>query len=239
MQLKTARKAKGWTQAEVSRRLQVTQAYISMMERGQRPASPRVLRRTLRVLALPPTALPLPEVAAPVVYSQQFFAEQLAALGYPGFAYLRFAYLRGGGGGRRVRLNPAELLLSMLMGDQLESRLVEALPWLPYRYAEMDWDWLVKQAKLHDVQNRLGFVVHLARQLAERHGHLSPSPSAAATLARVLSTLGAARLAKEDTLCHASLTQAERRWLRVNRPPEAQEWNLLTDMKVEHLVHVD
>jgi hypothetical protein len=44
-------------------------------------------------------------------------------------------------------------------------------------------------------------------------------------------------LAKEDTLCHDSLTEAERKWLRVNRPPEAARWNLLTDMKAENLPH--
>jgi len=43
--------------------------------------------------------------------------------------------------------------------------------------------------------------------------------------------------AKEDTLCHDSLTEAERKWLRVNRPPEAAHWNLLTDMKAENLPH--
>ena len=49
--------------------------------------------------------------------------------------------------------------------------------------------------------------------------------------------LDRSRLAKEDTLCHDSLTEAERKWLRVNRPPEAAHWNLLTDMKAENLPH--
>ena len=45
------------------------------------------------------------------------------------------------------------------------------------------------------------------------------------------------RLAKEDTLCHDSLTEVERKWLRANRPAEAAHWNLLTDMKAENLAH--
>jgi len=49
--------------------------------------------------------------------------------------------------------------------------------------------------------------------------------------------LDRSRLAKEGTLCHDSLTEAERKWLRVNRPPEAAHWNLLTDMKAENLPH--
>jgi hypothetical protein len=50
--------------------------------------------------------------------------------------------------------------------------------------------------------------------------------------------LDRSRLAKEDALCHDSLTEPERKWLRVNRPAEAAHWNLLTDMKAENLPHV-
>jgi hypothetical protein len=49
--------------------------------------------------------------------------------------------------------------------------------------------------------------------------------------------LDRSRLVKEDTLCHDSLTEAERKWLRVNRPAEAAHWNLLTDMQAENLPH--
>jgi hypothetical protein len=31
------------------------------------------------------------------------------------------------------------------------------------------------------------------------------------------------------------MTVAERRWLHNKRPPEAQHWNLLTDLVPEHL----
>ncbi|MGC9199192.1 MAG: hypothetical protein ACP5E5_09670 [Acidobacteriaceae bacterium] len=43
------------------------------------------------------------------------------------------------------------------------------------------------------------------------------------------------RLAKEDTLCRGSVTQAERAWLRERRPEPAKHWNLLTDLSVEQV----
>jgi len=43
------------------------------------------------------------------------------------------------------------------------------------------------------------------------------------------------RLMKEETLCHDSLRQAERRWLESNRTAKAKHWNLLTDLAPEHL----
>jgi CheY-like chemotaxis protein len=40
---------------------------------------------------------------------------------------------------------------------ELESRLTEALPWLVLRHAlDLNWEWLVERAKVHDAQNRLG-----------------------------------------------------------------------------------
>lgn len=43
------------------------------------------------------------------------------------------------------------------------------------------------------------------------------------------------RLVRENTLCHNSLTEAEKRWLRENRSAEAEYWNLLTDLSAKHL----
>jgi len=43
------------------------------------------------------------------------------------------------------------------------------------------------------------------------------------------------RLAREDTLCKASLRDAERRWLAENRPEDAKRWNLLTDWTADGL----
>jgi len=140
----------------------------------------------------------------------------------PGFAYLR---------PRVPKKNPAEVLLSALVHDDLEARLVEALPWLLLRYWDMDVDWLVEQAKVRDLQNRLGFLVSLARRVFEN----PPNEDRNRALAELETALERSRLAREDTLCKTPRTDAERRWLTENRTEEAQRWNLLTDWRAEHL----
>jgi hypothetical protein len=113
----------------------------------------------------------------------------------------------------------------------LDSRLVEALPWIVLKFPDLDWQWLANAARVNDLQNRLGFVTGVARRLAERLGE----QETAALLAREESALERSRLMHEDTLCHASLTETERRWLRKNRPREAKHWRLLTDLTPEQL----
>jgi hypothetical protein len=66
--------------------------------------------------------------------------------------------------------------------------------------------------------------------VAEKH-----DAEAASRLGDVNDLLDHARLAREDTLCQRSLSEAERRWLRQERPAIARHWNLLTDLDVEHL----
>jgi hypothetical protein len=46
-----------------------------------------------------------------------------------------------------------------------------------YGLRDMDWDWVVRNAKLLDRQNRLGFVVTLAAQLASKTSDLHRSRS--------------------------------------------------------------
>ena len=104
---------------------------------------------------LPPTVLPVGSWVG-----GDELAAQLGSLGYP-----RFAHLRAPAGA-----NPANVLFGALTPGRAETRVVEALPWLVLRYPDVDWDWLVAQAKLNDLQNSLGFVVSLARELAEREG---------------------------------------------------------------------
>jgi len=231
-ELKEARLVKNWTQQQAAEKLGVTQAYLSMLERGRR-VLPRVLaRKAVQVLDAPVTALPLGEglavlpalTPALVTGGSDKTRSDLAALGYPGFAHLR---------GRRARRNPAEVLLRALAEPDLDSRVVEGLPWLAQRYADMDWDWAVQTAKLNDRQNRLGFVATLAYDLTKTVAHKDERGTR--KLKEYVAVLERSRLAREDTLCHDSLTEAERRWLRVNRTDEAKHWNLLTDMNAENL----
>ncbi len=193
-----------------------------MVERGRRPVTSSLAVEARRVFHLPATALPL-EPPGARAWTEDEFKSQLGALGYPGFGYLR----------RKPRRNPAQLLFQALDQPDLDARVVEALPWLASTFVEMDWDWLVRNAKLHDRQNRLGFVVALAGELAQRAGKTAD----AARLAHLRGLLDRSRLAREETLCHESMTQTERRWLRKNRPPKARHWHLLTDLEVRHLAY--
>ncbi|MCI0372197.1 MAG: hypothetical protein L0214_12700 [candidate division NC10 bacterium] len=176
----------------------------------------------MKVYGLPPTVLPPSEPLSRGVDAATL-AEDLAGLGYPGFAYLRPRKWKP--------KNPSDVLLAALAQDDLEARLVEALPWLVVKYWPLDREWLVREAKLRDLQNRLGFVVSLARRLAERAG----DERKARALNELETDLERSRLAREDTLCKASLREPQRRWLAENRSEEAKRWNLLTDWTVDAL----
>jgi transcriptional regulator with XRE-family HTH domain len=221
--LRTGREEANLTQQEAAARLGLTQAYLSMLERGRRPVTAGLAAQVMNVFHLPPTALPL-EADRPSTLDEDAFKSELGALGYPGFSYLH----------GKPNYNPARLLFLALDQDDLDRRVVEALPWLVYTYPEMDWEWLTRNVKLNDRQNRLGFVVDLAEEFAEKTGDESRKRN----LSQKKTVLERSRLAREDTLSHESMTQAERKWLHRNRPPKARHWNLLTDLDVKHLVHV-
>ena len=211
-EVKRAREARGWSQAEAAERLGVSQGYVSLLESGGRPVSDRLAPSLRRTLGLSPSALPPGELSL----DPDRLPGVLSALGYEPFGYLR---------GRL--LNPTAVLLSALRQKDLPSRVVEALPWLALHFPDLDREWLFERAKLHDVQNRLAYVVALASELA--------GAGMAARLRELVLGLEPSRLAREDTLCHDSMTQAERRWLRQQRPQQAEHWNLLTDLRREHL----
>ena len=221
-ELRDARERAKCTQARAATKLGLTQAYLSMLERGVRPVTSRLASQAQKAFDLPPTALPLETVEVPFPGESELRSD-LGALGYPGFSYLR---------GKPTH-NPAQLLFSALDQQDLDTRVVEALPWLTYTYANMNWDWLLTNAKLRDRQNRLGFVVTVARALADKARDSARSQ----TLADSRALLERSRLVQEDTLCHDSMTKVERKWLRTNRPPEAKHWNLLTDLDVRHLAY--
>jgi transcriptional regulator with XRE-family HTH domain len=119
---KEARLKKNWTEVQAALALDVTQAYLSMLEKGHRPGSDRFVRRAVKVLNLPPITLPLrsEEVGLPVTSQRLDFSAELGALGYPGFSYLRV----------RRRRNPAEVLLEALTEPDLDSRVAEGVPWV-------------------------------------------------------------------------------------------------------------
>jgi transcriptional regulator with XRE-family HTH domain len=212
-QLKTSREARRWNQHQLAERLGVSQGYVSLLESDQRPLPARLVNRLASLVDLPATALPL-RGNQPVDGDRATRA--LGTLGYDGFAYLR----------DDQQTNPAEVLLSTLGADHLDARVVEALPWLVRNYADLDWDWVVPRAKQSDLQNRLGFVVAVARGLAEA-GKDEPT---ATVLKALEARLENSRLQKLDSFARSSLTRAEERWLQEHSSPEAKQWNMLSTL---------
>ncbi len=225
MELRKAREKKGWSQQEASADLGVSQPYLSLLERKHRRLTPRLVARATRVFGLPLTSLPLKPVGSQPHTLQQV-AEELAALGYPGFAYMQ----------KKRRRNPVEVLVAALKQENLEARLAEALPWVLLNYSNLDWKWLTDQARLHNLQNKLGFLVTVARMKLEEKGELQSRRYR--NLCSAEEKLQSSRLAQEDAFGEATLTAREREWLRENRPEAAVYWNLLSDLSPEHLTYV-
>jgi transcriptional regulator with XRE-family HTH domain len=219
-QLRLERRAAGLTQQQVADRLGVSQAYLALLERGRRPITARLGLRIVKLYGLGPTALPLDGEGSGACDSSSL-AAALAGLGYPGFRHLTPARPQ----------NPANILLAAMAASDVEVRVIEAMPWLAVEHNNLDWEWLVREAKVRDIQNRLGFVVTLARQVAEKRG----DGAVAGRLHEIQEILDHARLVREDTLCQDHLSDAERRWLRKTRPTEASHWNLLTDLEAQLL----
>lgn len=218
--LQAARRARGWTQKRAARRLGVTQAYLSMLERGRRVPAPALATRLAEVYALSPAALPLPAGDwQPPASGPREIAAELGRLGYPGLAR-----------GRGRPGNPAILLLTALSQADVDRRLIAALPWLLLRYPEMDTAWLLDRSKRLELQNRLGFIVTLAREVRELRGEAVPPH-----LADLEAALDHSRLARFGTLCHSSMSEGEGRYLFEHRSETARRWNLLTALKAEEL----
>lgn len=218
--IQAARRQKRWTQVRTARELGVSQGYVALLEGGHRHPSRALLHRLTRALSLPPTAVPAAASNTPVGADQ--LAADLANLGYLGFRHLRRT--------RQATKNPAVVLLSALQATRLEPRIAEALPWLVMTYPDLDWNWLVPRVKALDLQNKAGFVLTLARQLAER------TQAAAVDALRAKEEIfERSRLVHEEAFGQTTLTEAEKRWLRVHRSPEARRWNVLSSLTVEHL----
>jgi transcriptional regulator with XRE-family HTH domain len=216
-QVRAARARLGLTQQQAARRWRLSQTYVSLVEHDKRPAPGRLARLLARTEPRMATGLPLDGPRA----KADDLPRLLGALGYPGFAYLASsAHLA----------NPAVVVLAALRMPVVPTRVTEGLPWLLATFVDLDWSWLLGQAKLFSVQNRLGFLVNLARRVADRRGEAE----AVRRLTQVEQTLDDARLAKEDTLGR-DLTEVEREHLRQHRPPAALHWNLLTSLRAEDL----
>ena len=224
-ELRRGRLAAGLTQREAASRLGLSQPYLSQIECGRRRVPSRVLQGARRLYGLRPTSLPLPAEPGKRPADTERPAARLAALGYPGYAHVAPS----------PALNPAVVLLDALSEDNLDARITRALPWVLLRYSDLNWSWLLAHVKLRNLQNRLGFLVALARELAEDKENDSDTAS---RLREVETDLDRARLAAETTLSRESMPPAEREWLRSNRPALARHWNVVTSLAAQELASV-
>lgn len=220
-QWRLGRKGTSLTQAQAARALHISQPYLSQLEKGTRIAPRDLARRAMDLYTLPPTVLPVrqPDPERAILGRPDFLQNELASLGYPGFARVS----------SRSTRNPAELLFDAITQPDLEVRLVEALPWVVNKYPDLNWPWLRDEVKLRNLQNRLGYILHLAKETY---------PESGTDFGRLCSwenDLEEARLAREGTLCRESMPQRERVWLRAHRPSAAEHWNLLTSLAPEQL----
>ena len=139
----------------------------------------------------------------------------------------REALLKGGKSGAAIVPGDPDnsLLMAVLATPDADARVVEALPWLLTAFPDrFHFGAMVRQAKLQNLQNRLGFMLQLAAV---------DTPGALAAVR----DLERARLLQEDTLCWESMPTATRDWMRANRTPLAAHWNLLTRLRPEDLHH--
>lgn len=199
--LKPWRRRNNLTQVDAAALLGVSQPYLSLLEKGARPLTKDLRDRMKAVHGLKSK-----------VSTDDRFRQQLSALGYPPFSHVPPT---------RARPSPDALLLSVLSQHDADSRVVETLPWLVRHYAgQMNFPWLVRQAKLGSLQNRMGFVLQAA-------GVATPQ------LLTAVHDLERARLLEEATLCWDSMPAAAREWVRANRSPLAMYWNVVTTLRPE------
>jgi len=87
-------------------------------------------------------------------------ASEVATLGYPGLSHLE----------ARRKTNSAEVVLSALGKEDLDTRLAEALPWVLLERPDLNWQWLIRAAKVNDLQNKFGFETNVSATTAEKLG---------------------------------------------------------------------
>lgn len=195
------RKRQGLTQVDAASLLGVSQPYLSLLEKGVRPLTPKLRNRMKASVGMDQQGS-----------SDDLFRVQLSALGYPGFGHVSKS---------RSRPRPDSLLMTVLARPDVDARIVEALPWLVATFqSQFDFGSMVRQAKIQNLQNRVGFVLQVG-------GVDTPDGLMA------VRELEGARLLREDTLCWDSMPGATREWMRANRTPLAEHWNVLTMLRRE------
>jgi transcriptional regulator with XRE-family HTH domain len=224
MNIRATRQQRGWTQHDLARKLGVSQTLVSLWEHGARlPSRSRLADLRQLGMEVDPVTLPMRPFRDGTGVD---LGQELANLGYPGFAHCQNG---------APLWNPAQVLVLALAEDALDRRVAEALPWLVLSYPDMAWGWVCQEAKVRDLQNRLGFTLSLAQKLAAQQQRTK----VARDLFDLEKELRRSLLAREDTFCSERITESERNWLRQHRSQEAAAWNLLSDLRPEHIAHAE
>jgi hypothetical protein len=147
----------------------------------------------------------------------------LGGLGYPGFGYLASTFLEA---------DPREVLFEALRADDMDQRVIDALPWVLAHRNDLDLRALTDQVRSAGLQNRLGFLIEITASAAKRMRYSEVTER----LEPWLPVLREMRHADEDTLAKASMTEVERRRLRRSRSKAARYWRLLTDINTKQAV---
>jgi transcriptional regulator with XRE-family HTH domain len=209
MKLRRWREQNDLTQVDAARLLGVSQPYLSLLEKGARPVR-RELHERLNLVRSNWGQHSLQRDT-----TDDRLRAQLSALGYPAFAHINPV---------RPAPEPTVVLLSALSQPTVDARITEALPWLAREYADTSsWSWLVQQAKLRNLQNRLGFLIQLAN--APNGGEPAMNDA--------IDELEKARLLAEATFCWDSMPASTRIWMRERRSPGAEHWNVVSLMGLE------
>jgi len=107
----------------------------------------------------------------------------------------------------------------------LHPRLVEALTWVAMEFWALDWESVTRTALAAGTQNRLGYLLDLAREEAAHQNRAVAS----ARLAAVQRGLEASRSDQEDEFFEAFGSELERQFVLARRPPAAAFWRMCTD----------
>jgi transcriptional regulator with XRE-family HTH domain len=214
------------SQSRLAKALGVSQAYVSQLENGARKVSKKLAARLAelpKLHQLPATVFP--EDLENLDAFDRDLAADLSALGYDG---------RSPADGHKPK-NPAAIIVSILKRRQVAPAVMAAIPWMLITFPEINTKWLVDQARLNNLQNRLGFLLDLAYEIAE--ARLAAGQFDEEHLVRLEAMRGqleASRLANDDTLAR-ELTATERQFFHEHRSETARHWNLLTGLTREQL----
>src|SRR5665213_966531 len=219
---KAGRRMAQLTQIAAAEKLGVSQPYLSQLEQGLREAGSDLVQRAARLYRLPLTVLPLRTALDFREPRPDDLQREIGSLGYPGFEHIRATTLR----------NPAAVILRVVGQPDLDTRLVEALPWVLATYTDLDWPWLRDQIRIGNLQNRLGYLICLAEETACT---LPDRCNAVPVLCEWRRELDRSLLVREGTLCRESMPEPERVWVRTHRPEAAAYWRLLTTLTAGQL----